>query len=108
MVVMTERDNLHGIATDCPQRASAWAGSTTRRYASRSALQLRRGRLFPKIVRDIVDEQEDGPSLHAPFVYGHRRRDPVCSSFSGRRPDELSALRDRALLEEAYPPWRLE
>ncbi len=105
MVVMTERDNLHGIATDCPQRDErmGWLNDATVRFEE-LPYNFDAGRLFPKIVRDIVDEQEDGAiGCTAPFVYGHRPADPVCSSFLVAARMSYLHYGDRALLEEAYP-----
>ena len=41
------------------------------------------GRMFPKLIRDLMDEQgADGAiTCTAPFAYGSRPADPVCSSF---------------------------
>jgi alpha-L-rhamnosidase len=105
MVVMTERDNLHSIATDCPQRDErmGWLNDATVRFEELPC-NFDAGRLFPKIVRDICDVQEDGAiSCTAPFVFGHRPADPVCSSFLVAAQMSWLHYGDRALLEEAYP-----
>ncbi|NLO36560.1 MAG: family 78 glycoside hydrolase catalytic domain [Clostridiaceae bacterium] len=105
MVVMTERDNLHSIATDCPQRDErmGWLNDATVRFEE-LPYNFDAGRLFPKIVRDIADEQEDGAiGCTAPFVYGHRPADPVCSSFLVAAQMSYLHYGNRALLEEAYP-----
>ena len=83
-LVRTEQDNLHGIATDCPQRDErmAWLNDATVRFEE-IAYNFNVSRLFPKIIADIVDEQDEDGSITccAPKIYGHRPADPVCSSF---------------------------
>lgn len=83
-LVRTEQDNLHGIATDCPQRDErmGWLNDATVRFEE-IAYNFNVARLFPKIVSDIVDEQHSDGSISccAPRIYGYRPADPVCSSF---------------------------
>jgi len=83
-IVMTERSNLFGIATDCPQRDErlGWTNDTTVRFVE-TAYNFHIDSLFPKIIRDIIDDQgEDGAITGtAPLVFDTRPADPVCSSF---------------------------
>jgi len=83
-VMRTERCNLHSVATDCPQRDErmAWMNDATVRFMS-MAYNFNIARMFEKIADDIANEQGDDGSLTctAPFVYGERPADPVCSSF---------------------------
>lgn len=82
-IVQTERDNLHGIATDCPQRDErmGWLNDATVRFEE-TPYNFYMSRMFEKITDDIVCEQVDGAiTCTAPFVYGSRPADPVCSSF---------------------------
>ncbi len=83
-IVRTERDNIHGVATDCPQRDErmAWMNDATVRFEE-MPYNFDVAKLFPKILADIVCEQgEDGSiTCCAPRVYGERPADPVCSSF---------------------------
>ncbi len=80
----TEVDNIHGIATDCPQRDEryGWLNDATVRY-EQMPYYLDMPVFFEKIVKDIVNEQEQDGSITctAPFVSGSRPADPVCSSF---------------------------
>ncbi|MGI6173858.1 MAG: family 78 glycoside hydrolase catalytic domain [Christensenellales bacterium] len=82
--VQTEKANIHSILTDCPQRDErmGWMNDATARFEE-TPYNFDVARLFPKIVRDLIDEQpEDGAiACTAPFVYGSRPADPVCSSF---------------------------
>ena len=83
MIVMTERDNIHSIATDCPQRDErmGWLNDATVRF-TQMPYNFDVGRLFPKIINDIRDEQIDGAiTCTAPYVFGNRPADPVSSSF---------------------------
>ena len=83
-VLRTERDNLHGIATDCPQRDErmGWMNDATVRFEE-IAYNFNVARLFPKIIDDIVAEQDEKGAISctAPFVFGNRPADPVSSSF---------------------------
>lgn len=84
MIAQTEKANIHGIFTDCPQRDErmGWMNDATVRFEE-TPYQFDVGTLFPKIVRDIANEQgEDGAiTCTAPYVYGARPADPVSSSF---------------------------
>ncbi|MBR5444556.1 MAG: family 78 glycoside hydrolase catalytic domain [Clostridia bacterium] len=82
-VVMTEMDNMHSILTDCPQRDErmGWMNDATVRFEE-TPYNFDIGRMFPKIVRDIRDEQIDGAiTCTAPFCFGNRPADPVCTSY---------------------------
>lgn len=83
-IVRTERNNLHGIATDCPQRDErmGWMNDATVRFEETS-YNFNISRLFPKIINDIVNEQgEDGAiTCTAPYILGQKPADPVSSSF---------------------------
>ena len=109
MVVQTERANLHGIATDCPQRDErmGWMNDATVRFEEIS-YNFETGRLFPKIIADIIDTQsEDGAiTCTAPYVFGSRPADPVCSSFLVAGAQALLHTGNRKLIEEAYGAFR--
>ena len=80
----TERDNIHGIATDCPQRDErmCWLNDATVRFEE-MPYHFDIGSLFPKIADDIAAEQgEEGEITDtAPFIFGGRPACPVCSSY---------------------------
>lgn len=81
--VQTEKSNIHGVLTDCPQRDErmGWMNDATVRYDS-TPYNFDVGHIFPKIVRDIKDSQtEAGITCTAPYIYGQRPTDPVCSSY---------------------------
>jgi len=83
-IVQTEKNNLHSISTDCPQRDErmGWLNDATVRYEE-ICYNFDMYRLFSKIIDDIVAEQGVDGSITdtAPYVYGERPADPVCSSF---------------------------
>lgn len=83
-ILRTERGNIHSIATDCPQRDErmAWMNDATVRFMS-MPYHFNTPRLFEKIIQDIANEQDDMGRLTctAPFVYGERPADPVCSAY---------------------------
>ncbi len=84
MVVRTERDNMHSILTDCPQRDErlGWMNDATVRFEE-TPYNFDAAAMFRKICRDIADGQRpDGAiACTAPKVYGAWPADPVCSSF---------------------------
>ena len=83
-ILQTEKANVHSIFTDCPQRDErlGWMNDATVRFEG-TPYHLGIGRLFPKVVQDILDTQsEDGAiTCTAPFVLGFRPADPVCAGF---------------------------
>ncbi|MBE6586189.1 MAG: hypothetical protein E7645_06660, partial [Ruminococcaceae bacterium] len=83
-LVMTERDNMHSILTDCPQRDErmAWMNDATVRFEE-TPYNFDASRIFPKILQDIQNEQraEGQFTCCAPYIYGGLPADPVCSSY---------------------------
>lgn len=84
-IVRTELDNLHHLATDCPQRDErmGWMNDATVRFEG-SPYHCRMGRLFPKIIRDITAEQDPATGAiysTAPLIWSGPIADPVCSSY---------------------------
>ena len=105
MIVMTERDNVHSIATDCPQRDErmAWLNDASVRFEG-MPYHFDVGRLFPKIIGDIRDEQVDGAiTCTAPLIFGNRPADPVCSSFLIAAYMSYLHYGNTDLLKDAYP-----
>ena len=82
--VQTEKANVHSILTDCPQRDErvGWMNDATVRFEA-TPYSFDVGRLFPKVVRDCMDVQDEEGSITctAPFAFGCRPADPVCSSY---------------------------
>ncbi|MBQ9151472.1 MAG: family 78 glycoside hydrolase catalytic domain, partial [Clostridia bacterium] len=83
-LVMTERDNMHSILTDCPQRDErmAWMNDATVRFEE-TPYNFDASRMFPKILQDIKNEQraEGQFTCCSPYIYGALPADPVCSSY---------------------------
>ncbi len=83
-LLMTERDNMHAILTDCPQRDErmAWMNDATVRFEE-TPYNFDASRIFPKILADIRGEQrpEGQFTCCAPYIYGALPADPVCSSY---------------------------
>jgi alpha-L-rhamnosidase len=82
--VQTEKANIHSLLTDCPQRDErmGWLNDATVRFeATPYAFDI--GRIFPKVVRDCMDAQdgEGAIACTAPYAFGSRPADPVCSSY---------------------------
>lgn len=85
MAVDTERANIQGIFTDCPQRDErlGWMNDATVRFEE-TPYNFDVSRLFSKTVADVIDQQYTGDgsiTCTAPFVYGKRPADPCCSGF---------------------------
>ncbi len=82
--VMTERANIHGILTDCPQRDErmGWLNDATVRFEV-TPYNFDMGRLFPKIVKDIYENQQvrGAVTCTVPYVFGGNPGDPVCSAY---------------------------
>ena len=83
--IRTEMGNLHHIATDCPQRNErlGWMNDATVRFEA-MPYAFHTSQFFKKILQDVSDEQDEengGITCTAPFVWGSRPTDPVCSSF---------------------------
>ncbi len=83
-ILMTERDNMHSILTDCPQRDErmGWMNDATVRFEE-TPYNFDASRIFPKILSDIHNEQraEGQFTCCCPFVFGGLPADPVCSSY---------------------------
>lgn len=105
-IVATELANIHNVPTDCPQRDERmfWLNDANVRFEE-MAFNVETGRLFPKIVRDIIDSQsEDGAiPCTVPFIYGTQPTDPVCSSFLVAAKQAWLHDGNVELIRQAYP-----
>lgn len=108
LCVATERANQHSILTDCPQRdeRQGWMNDATVRFEA-TPYNFDVGRMFPKIIRDIVDTQDAQGAITctAPFVWGNRPGDPVCSSFLVAGIEAWLHTGNREVLAENYDAW---
>lgn len=104
-VIRTERANLHSIATDCPQRDErmGWLNDATVRF---SALKYNffPVRLYEKFVADVANEQDEEGRITctAPFVYGERPADPVCSSYLIAAKEHYLITKSTELIDRYY------
>lgn len=84
MIVETERNNIHSIPTDCPQRDErmGWVNDATVR-AEESVCHFDMAALYEKWVQDIRDTQDVSGAIAdtAPFYFGKRPADPVGSAY---------------------------
>ena len=107
--VQTERHNAHGILTDCPQRDErmGWMNDATVRFEA-TPYNFDIGRMFPKIIRDIIDTQKESGSIActAPFVWGKNPADPVCSSFLVAGLEAVMHTGNLEIIAEAYSAFR--
>jgi len=105
LVVATERANQHGILTDCPQRdeRQGWMNDATVRFEE-TPYNFDIGRMFPKLIRDIVDTQNDEGAMTctAPYVFGNQPADPVCSSFLVAALESWLHVGNKDIIEECF------
>lgn len=111
-IVQTEKANIHSILTDCPQRDErmGWMNDATVRFEE-TPYQFDIGRLFPKITQDLLDTQDQAGFIActAPFIYGNRPADPVCSSFLVAGLESVLHTGNLAMLSrfyEGYQAWQ--
>ena len=106
MVVKTETANMHSILTDCPQRNErmAWMNDATVRFEE-TPYNFDIGRMFPKIIRDIRDTQNENGAFCccSPRIsFGGVPADPVCSSYLVAGWQAYLHTGNLRLLEEAF------
>ncbi len=106
LVVKTEKSNIHSILTDCPQRDErmAWMNDATVRFEE-TPYNFDIGRMFPKIVRDIMDTQNEKGAFCccSPRIsFGGVPADPVCSSFLVAGMQAYLHTGNKEILAEAY------
>lgn len=83
-----------------------WMNDATVRFEA-TPYNFNIGRIFPKIIRDIMNEQIDGMfTCTAPFIYGARPTDPVCSSFLVAGLETYMFTGNVDILKEAYEPYK--
>lgn len=108
-IVQTEKANIHSILTDCPQRdeRQAWLNDSTVRFEE-TPYNFDVGRLFPKVVRDVLDAQDKAGAITctAPFAFGARPADPVCSAFLLAGWESYMHTGNREILAEAYDGFK--
>lgn len=104
-LLLTERDNMHSILTDCPQRDErmAWMNDATVRFEE-TPYNFDVSRIFPKIMLDIRNEQrpEGQFTCCAPFIYGALPADPVCSSYLMAGKQALMHCGEQNVLDEMF------
>ncbi len=107
-VLMTERNNLHSIMTDCPQRDErlGWLNDLSSRiFQNINNFDLTR--MIPKILQDIQDTQDSDGAIAdtAPFLGGNRPADPICASYLLFGRMAYRYYGDRRVLEEYYDSY---
>ena len=106
LAIATERANQHGILTDCPQRdeRQGWMNDATVRFQE-TPYNFDFTRMFEKIVGDLIGAQSpDGAiTCTAPYIFGCRPADPVCSSFLMAAFESYRHGGNLRLLKNAYP-----
>ena len=104
-LVMTERDNMHSILTDCPQRDErmAWMNDATVRFEE-TPYNFDASRMLPKILQDIKNEQrpEGQFTCCSPFIYGGLPADPVCSSYLVAAKESLMHYGELGMVDEFF------
>lgn len=106
MVIKTEKSNLHSVLTDCPQRNErmAWLNDATVRFEE-TPYNFDIGRIFPKVIRDIRDAQNDAGAFCccSPRIsFGGIPADPVCSSYLVAGMQAYLHTGNREILAESF------
>ena len=108
-IVRTEADNIHHVATDCPQRNErmGWLNDATVRFEE-MPYNFSTDRLFRKILRDIVTEQDENGAIPdtVPFIGGRKPCDPVCSSFLVMGLENFLHYGDVQTVRTYYEPFK--
>ena len=110
LAVRTEMGNLHHLATDCPQRDErmGWMNDATVRFEE-MPYNFHTSRIYKKILRDMLDEQDPvggGITCTAPYIWGSRPADPVCSSYLVLGLQLARNYGDIDTLREYYEPYK--
>lgn len=108
-VLRTERNNLHSIMTDCPQRDEriGWLNDLSSR-AFQNIVNFDLSRMIPKILQDVKDTQDNKGAIAdtAPFLAGTRPADPVCASYILYGRLAYRYYGDKRVLEEYYESYK--
>lgn len=108
-IVRTEKNNIHNLFTDCPQRDErmGWMNDSVVRF-EQVPYNFDIGGMFPKVIYDEMAEQsEDGEiTCTAPFLYGYRPADPVCSAYIVAGMQAYYHTGNKEILKEAYPSYK--
>lgn len=109
-IIHSEQDNMISLLTDCPQRDErmGWLNDATVRFEE-TPYNFDIGRIYAKVLADIRDQQsaEDGSiTCTAPFIYGSRPADPVCSSYLILGEKSYLFADNRLVLERCYEGFK--
>ncbi len=109
-IVQTEMNNLHHIATDCPQRDErmGWMNDATVRFEE-APYNFNMGRMLPKILLDMaLDQDPETGSITdtAPCIWSATPADPVCSSFLIAGLEMLLHYGDTETIRTYYEPFK--
>lgn len=103
--IRTERCNIHSLATDCPQRDErlGWLNDATVRFPV-MPYSFNIAQLFKKIAADITNEQDEMGRITctAPYVFGERPADPVCSSYLIAAQEHYKMTGSAQVIEKHY------
>ena len=105
MAMFTEVNNIHSILTDCPQRDERfmWLNDLSSRIFQ-TVHNFGMEHMFPKIVQDIADTQNESGEIAdtAPYFTAQRPADPVCVCFLLFALLSYRWYGDRRCVEEHY------
>jgi len=107
MVTWTERSNLYGVPTDCPQRTERMGWLNDMMARNECALyHFDEAGLLRKWLIDIAEAQDPETGfvpMTAPWRWTPDKVDPVCSSFIETAWNLHLFFGERALLRELFP-----
>lgn len=108
-IVQTEKNNIHGLFTDCPQRDErmGWMNDATVRF-EQVPYNFAISKMFEKVIADCVAEQDalGRISCTAPYFFGCIPADPVCSAFMVAADGNLMHYGDRRTVKKYYDSFR--
>lgn len=108
-IVQTEKCNIHGLFTDCPQRDErmGWMNDATVRF-EQVPYNFDAVKMFEKVVADCACEQDalGRISCTAPYFFGCIPADPVCSAFMVAAMENLMHYGDRRTVKKYYDSFK--
>ena len=105
IIIRTEKDNIHGIFTDCPQRDErmGWMNDAVVRF-EQVPYNFDISKLFYKVVKDnaVLQDAMGRITCTAPYFFGELPADPVCSAFMVAAYESYMHYGDSAAITDFY------
>ena len=109
IIVRTEKNNIHGIFTDCPQRDErmGWMNDAVVRFEQVS-YNFDASKMFYKVVKDNVVGQDlmGRITCTAPYFFGELPADPICSAFIVAAYESYLHYGDDSAIKDFYDSFK--